>query len=48
MNAAAALVVAGAARDYRDGARLAAESIDGGKAQRALVTLMDVSRGIGA
>ena len=47
MNAAAALVVAGAARDYRDGARMAAESIDGGKAQRALVTLMDVSRGIG-
>jgi anthranilate phosphoribosyltransferase len=48
MNAAAALVVAGAARDFLDGARLAAESIDGGKAQRALVTLMDVSRGIGA
>jgi anthranilate phosphoribosyltransferase len=47
MNAAAALVVAGAARDFLDGARLAAESIDGGKAQHALVTLMDVSRGIG-
>ena len=47
MNAAAALVVAGAARDFLDGARLAAESIDGGQAQRALVTLMDVSRGIG-
>ncbi len=48
MNASAALVVAGAARDYAEGVRLAAESIDGGKAQRALVTLMDVSRGIGA
>jgi anthranilate phosphoribosyltransferase len=48
MNASAALVVAGAARDYREGARMAAESIDGGKAQRALVMLMDVSRGIGA
>ncbi len=48
MNAAAALVVAGAARDYVDGVRIAAESIDGGRAQCALVTLMDVSRGIGA
>jgi anthranilate phosphoribosyltransferase len=47
MNAAAALVVAGAARDYVEGARMAVASIDGGKAQRALVTLMDVSRGIG-
>jgi anthranilate phosphoribosyltransferase len=46
MNAAAALVVAGAARDYVEGARLAAAAIDGGSAQRALVTLMDVSRGI--
>ena len=34
-------------RDYGDGGRVAAASIDGGKAQRALVTLMDVSRGIG-
>ena len=48
MNAAAALVVAGAARDFLDGARMAAASIDGGNAQRALVMLMDVSRGIGA
>jgi anthranilate phosphoribosyltransferase len=47
MNAGAALVVAGAARDFLDGARMAAASIDGGHAQRALVTLMDVSRGIG-
>jgi anthranilate phosphoribosyltransferase len=48
MNAAAALVVAGAARDYVDGAGRAAASIDSGAAQRALVALMDVSRGIGA
>ena len=45
MNASAALVVAGAARDFRDGARMAAESIDGGKARRALATLLEVSRG---
>ncbi|MBK9063248.1 MAG: anthranilate phosphoribosyltransferase [Acidobacteria bacterium] len=48
MNAAAALAVAGAARDYVEGASMAAAAIDSGAAQRALVTLMDVSRGIGA
>lgn len=46
MNAAAALVVAGAARDYIEGASLAAAAIDDGRAQRALISLMDVSRGI--
>ena len=46
MNAAAALVVAGAARDYVEGARMAGAAIDSGAAQRALVTLMDVSQGI--
>jgi anthranilate phosphoribosyltransferase len=47
MNAAAALVVAGAARDFIAGASQAAASIDSGAAQRALVALMDASRGIG-
>jgi anthranilate phosphoribosyltransferase len=35
-NAAAALVVAGVAADLRDGARRAAEAIDGGRARRVL------------
>jgi anthranilate phosphoribosyltransferase len=47
MNASAALVVAGAAKDYEDGVRMAAASIDEGRAVKALLTLMDVSRGIG-
>jgi len=46
MNAAAALVVAQAARDYTEGVRMAATSLDEGKARRALLTLIEVSRGI--
>jgi anthranilate phosphoribosyltransferase len=36
LNAAAALVVAGRARDLRDGARVAAAAIDDGRALRLL------------
>ena len=39
LNSAAALMVAGAARDLKEGAALAAASIDGGKAAAALATL---------
>ena len=46
MNASAALVVAGEADDFEDGVRMAAASIDEGRAVRALLVLMDVSRGI--
>jgi anthranilate phosphoribosyltransferase len=46
MNAAAALVVARAAGDYHEGVRMAAASLDTGKARQALLTLIDVSRGI--
>ena len=46
VNASAALVVAGAARDLEDGVRLAAASIDEGRAVKALLGLMDISRGI--
>ena len=44
LNAAAALVVAGAATSLEDGLGLAAASIDGGKAAAALDTLISVSR----
>ncbi len=47
MNAAAALVVAGAADAFEGGLALAARSIDEGRARAALLTLMEVSRGIG-
>ncbi len=43
LNAAAALVVADRAADLRDGARMAAESIDSGAAKRAVETLARVS-----
>ncbi|MCP4383903.1 MAG: anthranilate phosphoribosyltransferase [Hyphomicrobiales bacterium] len=43
LNAGAALVVAGKANDLRQGARLAAESIDGGNANDRLVRLIAVS-----
>lgn len=46
MNAAAALVVALAARDFDEGVRMAAASLDDGKARQALLTLIEVSRGI--
>jgi anthranilate phosphoribosyltransferase len=39
LNSAAALMVAGAARDLKEGAALAVASIDGGKAAAALATL---------
>ncbi len=39
LNSAAALMVAGKARDLKQGAALAVESIDGGKAATALATL---------
>ncbi|MBL8112451.1 MAG: anthranilate phosphoribosyltransferase, partial [Acidobacteria bacterium] len=44
MNAAAALVVAGATDHLRDGVARAAESIDTGRAARALATLVERSR----
>jgi anthranilate phosphoribosyltransferase len=42
LNSAAALVVAGKAKDLRDGAALAAQSIDSGKAAAALATLQRI------
>jgi anthranilate phosphoribosyltransferase len=39
LNSAAALMVAGAARDLKEGAALATASIDGGKAAAALANL---------
>jgi anthranilate phosphoribosyltransferase len=46
MNAAAALVVALAARDFEEGVVMAAASLDAGKARQALLTLIEISRGI--
>ncbi|MGH9195777.1 MAG: anthranilate phosphoribosyltransferase, partial [Acidimicrobiia bacterium] len=43
VNAAAALVAAGTAPDFKGGAERAGESIDSGKAQRALDGLIEVS-----
>ena len=45
LNAAAALVVAGKASDLREGADMAAESIDSGSAKRAIETLAKVTTG---
>ena len=45
MNAAAALVAAGAAPDLRSGVRVAADSIDRGAAAEKLERLAAVSRG---
>jgi anthranilate phosphoribosyltransferase len=42
LNSAAALMVAGAARDLKEGAAKAAESIDSGKALKALDTLVRI------
>lgn len=42
LNSAAALMVAGAASDLKQGAEMAAASIDGGKATRALETLVRI------
>ncbi len=43
LNAGAALVVAGKAADIADGVKLAAESIDSGRARTALEKLVEVS-----
>lgn len=43
-NAAAALLVAGAASSLRDGVRLAAESLDSGRALQALEAMRSISR----
>ncbi|HQR47305.1 MAG TPA: anthranilate phosphoribosyltransferase [Thermoanaerobaculia bacterium] len=45
MNAAAVLVVAGRAGDFREGVGLAAASLDGGAAREALLLLTAISRG---
>ena len=45
MGAAGALLVAGRAETLREGARLAAESIDGGAALQALETLVRITNG---
>ena len=42
LNSAAALMVAGVARDIKQGAEMAVASIDGGKAQQALATLQRI------
>lgn len=44
MNASALLVVAGVAVDYKDGVRLARESVVSGKAWKALETFRDAGR----
>ncbi|MBI1204341.1 MAG: anthranilate phosphoribosyltransferase [Rhodopseudomonas sp.] len=46
LNAAAALIVAGKAKDLQDGARLAAEAIDSGEAEGRLDRLIAVSCGL--
>ncbi len=48
MNAAAALVAGGKARDFKDGVGLAAQAIDSGAARRTLEALIALSRRLGA
>jgi anthranilate phosphoribosyltransferase len=48
MNAAAALVAGGRARDLKDGVALAAQSIDGGAARRTLQGLVALSQRLAA
>jgi anthranilate phosphoribosyltransferase len=43
VNAAAALVLAGRASDWREGMVVAASSVDGGDAARALARLVETS-----
>ena len=43
LNAAAAFVVAGRARDLKDGMAVASKSIDSGEAERRLTRLVTVS-----
>ena len=45
MNAGAGMLVGGLASDLKDGAKIAAESIDSGKAKQALSDLVTVSNG---
>jgi anthranilate phosphoribosyltransferase len=45
MNAGAALFLGGAASDLREGAKLAAEAIDGGEARRKLELLIEATSG---
>mgnify|MGYP000541347913 CR=1 FL=1 len=44
LNAAAALVIAGKAADLKEGAALAAESIDSGAAKKAVETLAKITQ----
>jgi anthranilate phosphoribosyltransferase len=48
MNAAAALVVGGKARDLREGMALAARSVDSGAAEAKLASLIELSRRLAA
>jgi anthranilate phosphoribosyltransferase len=48
MNAAAALVVGGKARDLKDGTALAARSVDSGSADAKLHALIALSRDLAA
>ena len=48
LNAAAALVVAGKAKDLKEGAALAAKSIDSGEAEGRLDRLIAVSNAVEA
>jgi anthranilate phosphoribosyltransferase len=48
MNAAAALVMGGKARDFKEGVALAAHSIDSGAAARRLSALIELSRSLAA
>jgi anthranilate phosphoribosyltransferase len=43
-NASAALVAAGKARGFQEGAQMAAQAIDSGGAQRKLAALVEFSR----
>ncbi len=45
LNASAALIIAGRVSDLRDGAKLAAQSIDEGHARKALASLVAISNG---
>jgi anthranilate phosphoribosyltransferase len=45
LNSAAALIVAGRARDLRQGVDQAAEAIDAGKARRVLEKLVAITTG---
>ena len=48
LNAAAALIVAGKAKDLKEGARLAAKSIEAGEAESRLERLIAVSNTVEA